>query len=92
MKHFVFAAALALAAAPALADGHFADGTITKIDPQWNKLTIDHGPLANLDMPAMRMVFEVSESVAIDDLAEGDRISFAADRVNGKLTVVEMAR
>ena len=28
MKHFVFAAALALAAAPALADGHFADGTI----------------------------------------------------------------
>ncbi len=64
-------------------------GTITKIDTKWKKVTIDHGPLENLDMPAMKMVFGYSDGM-MEGLAEGAKVVFVADRVNGKLTVTEI--
>lgn len=67
-------------------------GTVTKIDTKWNKITIDHGPLENLDMPAMKMVFDVANPAMLDGLSEGAAISFVADRVNGKLTVTELTK
>lgn len=92
MKTIVLATALACLAGPVLADAHLSKGTITKVDRQWNKLTIDHGPLENLDMPAMKMVFQVADPALLTDLEEGDVVSFAADRVEGKLTVVEVTK
>ncbi|QOL82809.1 copper-binding protein [Pseudooceanicola spongiae] len=95
----LIALAFALFAATAHAEGtHSADhgdmqmshGTITKIDTKWNKLTIDHGPLENLGMDAMTMVFEVTDPVMIEGLAEGQEVDFVADRVKGKLTVTEI--
>lgn len=65
-------------------------GTITKIDEKWNRLTIDHGPLENLEMEAMTMVFEVADPAMMEGLAEGQEITFMADRVKGKLTVTEI--
>ena len=64
-------------------------GTITRIDTQWNRLTIDHGPLENLDMPSMTMVFKADETL-IANMKEGQNIEFVADRVKGKLTVTAM--
>ena len=66
-------------------------GTITKIDTKWNKVTIDHGPLDNLDMPAMKMVFDLSDPAMIESLSEGQEVTFSADRINGKLTVTEIS-
>jgi Cu/Ag efflux protein CusF len=42
----------------------------------------------------MSMVFRVSEPKLLDGLKEGDRIRFAAERVNGQFTVtaVEAAK
>ncbi|SMX49910.1 copper-binding protein [Maliponia aquimaris] len=65
-------------------------GTITKIDLKWKKITIDHGPLENLDMPGMKMVFDLADPAMLDGLAEGQAVTFVADRVNGKLTVTEL--
>ena len=39
----------------------YVKGEVTKIDTKQKKLTIKHEPLANLDMPAMTMVFVVAE-------------------------------
>ncbi|MAQ82068.1 MAG: RND transporter [Maritimibacter sp.] len=88
--------AFALFAATAHAESHGGDapmssGTITKVDTQWNRLTIDHGPLENLEMEAMTMVFEVTDPAMLEGVAEGQEISFVADRVKGKLTVTEIA-
>lgn len=66
-------------------------GTITKIDTKWKKITIDHGPLENLDMPAMKMVFALSDPAMLDGLSENQKVAFVADMVNGKLTVTEIA-
>ena len=39
-------------------------GTVKKVDTAQNKLTIDHGPIANLDMSEMTMVFKAASSCA----------------------------
>ncbi|MCA0920663.1 copper-binding protein [Pseudooceanicola nanhaiensis] len=71
-------------------DMPMARGTITKIDSQWNRLTIDHGPLETLDMGAMKMVFEVADPAMMEGLSEGQEVDFVADRVKGKLTVTDI--
>ncbi len=94
MKLLTLAAAFIITAGAAFASGDhpMATGTVTKIDSQWNKLTIDHGPLENLDMPAMKMVFTVADPAMLEGLEEGTSIRFVADRVNGKLTVTSIER
>ena len=66
------------------------DGEVRKIDKEAGKITIKHGPLANLDMPGMTMVFRVKDPAMLDRVKEGDKIKFVADRMNGSLTVVQM--
>ncbi len=64
-----------------------ADGEVRKIDKAQGKLTLKHGPIANLEMPPMTMVFKVAEPKMLDGLKDGDKIRFSADRVNGAITV-----
>lgn len=91
--------AFALFATTAVAEGSHSGGhghaemsmgTITKVDTKWNRLTIDHGPLANLGMEGMTMTFEVADPAMMEGLSEGQEIEFVADRVKGKLTVTEI--
>ena len=64
------------------------EGVVKKVDKVAGKLTLSHGPLRNLDMPAMTMVFRVKEAVWLDQLTPGEKIRFVADTVDGALTVV----
>ena len=73
----------------AQADVEYTTGTIKKVDAKAGKVTIIHGPLVKLDMPAMTMVFRADEAM-IDSMSEGQEIEFVADRVEGKLTVTEI--
>ena len=69
------------------ADGPMADGEVRKIDKAQAKITLRHGPIANLDMPGMTMVFKVADPKMLDTLNEGDKVKFSADKVNGAITV-----
>jgi len=70
------------------------DGEVRKVDKEQGKLTLKHGPIANLDMPGMTMVFKVADPKMLDAVKEGDKVKFAADRVNGAITVtaIEVAK
>lgn len=68
------------------------EGEIRKIDKDAGKLTIKHGPLTTLDMPAMTMVFRVKEETMLDQVKVGDKIRFVAERANGALTVTEITQ
>ncbi len=68
------------------------NGTVKKIDEAQGKLTIDHGPIKNLDMDAMSMVFRAGEPAMLKGLKAGDRIKFDADRVNGQITVTKLQK
>lgn len=67
-------------------------GTVTKIDQAQGKLTIKHGPIKNLDMEAMSMVFKAGDPAMLKGLKSGDKIKFDADRVNGQITVTKLQK
>jgi Cu(I)/Ag(I) efflux system periplasmic protein CusF len=70
--------------------GAMTSGEVKKIDKDAGKITIKHGPLTNLDMPAMTMVFRVKDPTMVDQINVGDKISFVAEKVNGALTVTKL--
>lgn len=53
--------------------------TIKKIDLAAGKVTLAHGPLKNLGMPAMTMVFKVADPAVLAKLKAGDKITFVAE-------------
>ncbi|MDN7671422.1 copper-binding protein [Burkholderia oklahomensis] len=67
-------------------------GEIRKVDAAAGKLTIKHGPLENLGMDAMTMVFRVKDPAMLSQVTTGDKIDFVAEEVNGALTVVKLQK
>ena len=56
------------------------------------KVTLRHGPLANLDMPAMTMVFTVADKKLLDGIQQGDKVRFTAEKHNGVFLVTAIER
>ena len=80
---------------PAATDSHAAhhalsDGEVRRVDKEAKKLTIRHGPIQNLDMPPMTMVFQVQDPAVLDTVKPGDKIRFAADKIGGAYTVTKI--
>lgn len=75
---------------PATAAAPQSDGEVRKVDKEQGKVTLKHGPITNLDMPGMTMVFKAADPKMLDGLKEGDKVKFAADRVNGVITVTSI--
>ena len=65
-------------------------GEIRKVDKSAKKLTIKHGPLPNLGMGAMTMVYKVTDPAVLDRVKKGDKINFVAENINGVLTVTNI--
>jgi Cu(I)/Ag(I) efflux system periplasmic protein CusF len=72
---------------PASAAAPSSDGEVRKIDKEQGKVTLRHGPIINLDMPGMTMVFKVADPKMLDSIKEGDKVNFAAEKVHGAITV-----
>lgn len=68
----------------------FAQGEVKKVDKDAGKVTIKHGPLTTLDMPAMTMVFRVKEPAMLDQVKAGDAIRFKVEKIGGNYTVTEL--
>jgi Cu(I)/Ag(I) efflux system protein CusF len=76
--------------ASSAAAGTMIDGEVRKVDKEAGKITLRHGPIAHLDMRTMSMVFRVRDPKMLDQVKEGDKVRFAADKVNGLFTVTQM--
>ena len=77
------------AANPA-AESPLIDGEVRRVDKDAKKLTIRHAPIANLDMPAMTMVFQVKDPAMLDQVKAGDKIRFVAEKSSGAYTVTHL--
>ena len=78
-------------AAPASAAASvMSDGVVRKIDTENNKVTLKHGPIANLDMPGMTMVFRVVSPTLLNKIKVGDVVKFHVERINGAMTVMDI--
>ncbi|MBT9290896.1 copper-binding protein [Prosthecodimorpha staleyi] len=68
------------------------DGQVTKVDASAKKLTIKHGEIKALDMPAMTMVFQVADTAFLTKVKAGDKVKFNIERMNGALTVTTIEK
>ena len=70
------------------------DGEVRKIDKDAKKITLKHGELKNLEMPAMTMVFQVKDAALLDKVKVGDKVKFKAEKVSAGYAVsaIEVAK
>lgn len=102
MKNLLSVIALACAlASPVFASQHSAapangsaaatsQGEVRKIYAANQKITLRHGPLANLGMPPMTMVFQVQDAAQLDGLKVGDNVSFVAQQQGSQFVASEL--
>ena len=58
-----------------------------RIDAEAGKVTLKHGEIKNLDMPAMQMAYRVADPAWLKTLQVGDKVKFEAAKVNGQFTI-----
>lgn len=68
----------------------FSDAEVRRVDKDAQKITLRHGPIPNLDMGDMTMVFRVVEPRWLDELKVGNKIRFKADKVGGLYTITNV--
>ncbi len=91
MKRTIMSLALALAGS-AFAQGAMTDGEVRKIDAAAGRITLKHGEIKQLDMPPMTMVFRVKDPALLGKVQVGDRVKFAAEKIDGQYTVTSIAK
>lgn len=87
-----FAAAALIFLMPSLALAAPVEGQVTKINEAQAKITLKHGPITNLEMDGMTMVFAVADPTVLKTVKVGDKVKFEADRINGRLTVTKIEK
>ena len=51
-------------------------GTVTAVNAARRKVTLDHGPIAEIKWPAMKMEFATAPSVELSKVKIGDKVRF----------------
>jgi Cu(I)/Ag(I) efflux system protein CusF len=98
MKNTKLAAAtLALslfASLAASAQDAMVKGEVKKIDQAAGKITLNHGPIKNLDMTDdnMTMVFRVQDPAMLKQVKVGEKVQFAAERGDSGITITKIEK
>lgn len=66
------------------------DAEVKKVDREAGKITLRHGEIRSLNMGAMTMVFRAKDAAMLEQVKSGDKVRFAAERVNGAATIVQL--
>jgi Cu(I)/Ag(I) efflux system protein CusF len=66
------------------------EADVRKVDRKNGRITLRHGEIRSLDMPAMTMVFRVRDPALLDAVKAGDKVRFSAERSQGSLWVTAM--
>jgi Cu/Ag efflux protein CusF len=79
------------AAATDSAGRPWVEAEVRRVDAERQRVSLRHGPIPNLGMAPMTMVFQLRDPALLPRLRAGERIRFSADRVDGEYTVIEIA-
>ena len=102
-REWILAAALAAGLAPVAAmaadapakssaAAGLSTGEVRKVDREAKKVTIKHGPIENLKMPPMTMVFRVKDAAMLDGLQAGSQVRFRAEEAEGGYMVTALQK
>ena len=82
----------ATAASTATPAKDMVEAEVRKVDKDAKKVTLKHGPIKNLDMPSMTMVFQVRDAALFDKLIAGEKIMFTAEQLQGAFVVTSVEK
>ena len=88
------AAALALTSfysAAALAQEATGSGEVRRVDVAAGKITIKHGAIADLQLPAMTLVYRIDPAL-LQGIKPGDTVKFTAKREGGHYVVTQISK
>ena len=68
------------------------DGMVRKVDKDAGKITLKHGPIPNIGMPDMSMVFRVKDPAMVEQVKAGDKVRFSAEKIDGLYTITFLER
>jgi len=77
-------------ASPATTLVPLSDAEVKKVDREQGKITLKHGPIENMGMPGMTMVFRVQNPSMLDQVKAGDKVRFRAEKMDGVLVVTQL--
>ena len=93
MNKLIAAALIALSSTLALAQvpaKDMAEAEVRRVDKDSKKVTLKHGPIKNLDMPGMTMVFQVRDQAVLDKIPASGQIMFRVEQLQGAYVVTQV--
>lgn len=77
--------------APAHAQEAQASGEVRRVDAGEGKITIKHGAISALDLPAMSLVYRADPTL-LQGIKPGDKITFTAKREGDRYVVTKISK
>lgn len=68
-----------------------ASGEVRRVDASAGRVTIKHGAISALDLPAMTLVYQADPGL-LGSIKAGDKVNFTATRDNDKYVVTEIKK
>ena len=68
------------------------DAEVKKVDAASGKITLKHGALENVVMPAMTMAFKAKDAAMLAHAHAGDKVKVRIEKVDGTLTIVKLVK
>ncbi|WP_322047625.1 copper-binding protein [Paraburkholderia sp. J67] len=65
---------------------------VVKVDAAAGMVTLKHGELANIGMPAMTMAYPASHAAIVQMAHPGEKVKVRIENVNGAPTIVTMVK
>ena len=78
------------AAASAASAKDMTEGEVRRIDQAIRAVTLRHGDIPNVGMPAMTMAFRLDDAAALQALKVGDKVRFRVGKKDGALIITEI--
>lgn len=66
------------------------EGTVKKIDAATQRVMLSHGPIENIGMGPMTMMFKVKDPAMLKKLKDGEKVRFRVEDVGGDYTIVRI--
>lgn len=80
----------AKSASAATATPVMTEGIVQGVDATKGVVTLKHGEIANMQMPAMTMAFGVEDKKMLSHVKTGDKVKFRVEMVKNAPTVVHL--
>lgn len=73
-------------------DGALDDGVVKKVDRKTGMVSLEHGELKNVGMPAMTMAYKAKDAAMIEQAEEGEKVKFRLENLNGTYTITTLTK